>query len=129
MKKVFDHICVSLMLINNNVYTFISGILLSLSTGIITTLCFEKTPFWESWHLYASSIIYAISGALFIYVATRITAYQNYIASKQIVNRKTQREIIVDFEEHRYRFWVCEFLALILSLIFGTIFLFLNYVI
>ena len=119
--------CVSLMLINNNVYTFVSGILLSLSTGVITTLCLEKTPIFESWHLYASSIIYIISGALFIYVATQITAYQNYIASKQIVDRKVQHEIIADFESRRYHFWVCMFLGLIVSLISGTVLLFLNY--
>lgn len=129
MKKVFNYVCVFLMLINNNVYTFISGILLSLSTGMVTTLCFEKTPFLESWHLYASSIIYTISGALFIYVATRITAYQNYIASKQIVDRTAQYEIILDFEAHRYRFWVYIFLGLFLTLIVGTVLLFLNYII
>lgn len=129
MRRIFNCVCISLMLINNNVYTFISGILLSLSTGMVTTLCFEKTPFAESWHLYVSSIIYTISGALFIYVATRITAYQNYIASKQILERKTQREIIADFEAQRYRFWVFMFLGVIISLISGTILLFLNYII
>ena len=129
MRKIFNCVCISLMLINNNVYTFISGILLSLSTGMVTTLCFEKTPFAESWHLYVSSIIYTISGALFIYVATRITAYQNYIASKQIIGRKEQHEIIVDFEAHRYRFWIFMFLGLIVSLISGTMLLFLNYII
>ena len=129
MRRIFNHVCISLMLINNNAYTFISGILLSLSTGMVTTLCFEKTPFAESWHLYVSSIIYTISGALFIYVATRITAYQNYIASKQILERKAQHEIIADFESRRYRFWVCMFLGLIVSLISGTVLLFLNYII
>lgn len=129
MKKIFNSACISLMLINNNVYTFISGILLSLSTGMVTTLCFEKTSFFESWHLYTSSIIYTISGALLIYIATRITTYQNYIASKQIVDRKTQHEIIVDFEGRRYRFWVCMFSGVILTLVLGTILLFLNYII
>ncbi len=117
------------MLINNNVYTFISGILLSLSTGIITTLCLEKCGFVSSWHLYLSSVIYTVAGALFIYVASQITAYQNYIASKQIVERTARHAIINDFEAHRYIFWVIMFLALLLSLVFGTVLLFANYVI
>lgn len=129
MKKIFKKLCVPLMLVNNNVYTFISGILLSLATGVVTELCLEKTPFLESWHLYTASIVYVISGALFIYVATHITTYQNYIASNKIVDRKAQYGIIEDFEAHRYCLWVCIFLGVIFSLIAGTILLFLNYVI
>ena len=109
MKKVFDAICVSFLLINNNVYTFISGILLSLSTGIFTTLCFEKTAIAHSWHLYASSVLYAISGALLIYVASQIATYQNYIVSKHIIDKKAQRAIIDDFEAKRYGFWILFF--------------------
>ena len=38
-------------------------------------------------------------------------------------------EIIADFEAHRYRFWIFMFLGLIVSLISGTMLLFLNYII
>lgn len=115
------------MLINNNVYTFISGIVLSLSTGIITTLCLEKTTFCLSWHLYCSSIVYTISGALFIYVSSQITSYQAYISSKQIIHQEDKKSIINDFEVHRYKFWVVVFLCLVITLLSGTVLLFLNY--
>ena len=118
MKKIFEKLCVPLMLINDNVYTFISGILLSLSTGIITTLCMEKTPFNESWHLYASSVIYTIVG---------VSSYQNYITSNKIINKTEKKGIIKDHELHRCIFWVIYFLTLCLLLISGTVLLFLNY--
>ena len=127
MKKIFDSICVKLMLINNNVYTFISGILLSLATGMITTLCFEKAEFLSSWHLYLSSIIYTIVGGIFIYVESQITTYQNYIKTKQIIDKTKQHSIIRDFESHRYVFWVLLYLILVIALISGTVLLFLNY--
>ena len=129
MKKAFKYICIPLMLINNNVYTFISGIVLSLSTGIITTLCLDKIAFCLSWHLYCSSIAYTIAGALFIYVASQITSYQTYISSKQIVCAEEKKSIINDFEVHRYRFWVVVFFCLSITLFSGTILLFLNYII
>ena len=129
MKKLFKYICVPLILINNNVYTFISGILLSLSTGMITTLCYEKTDYFDSWHLYCSSFNYIIAGALFIYVASQITSYQNYISSKQIVEKTAQQSIINDFEAHRSSFWVIIFCCLFFTLVSGTVFLFLNYII
>ena len=127
MKKIFEKLCVPLMLINDNVYTFISGILLSLSTGIITTLCMEKTPFNESWHLYASSVIYTIVGAMLIYIISQVSSYQNYITSNKIINKTEKKGIIKDHELHRCIFWVIYFLTLCLLLISGTVLLFLNY--
>lgn len=127
IKKLFTKLCIPLMLINNNVYTFISGIILSLSTGIFTTLCFEKASFSVSWHLYISSIIYTVSGALLLYIASRVTPYQNYILAKQIIDRKAQSEIIQDFEAHRGLSWTLMLGGMIITLILGTIFLFLNY--
>ncbi len=127
MKKIFDKLCIPLMLINDNVYTFISGILLSLSTGIITTFCLEKTPFAESWHLYASSVIYTIVGAMLIYITSQVSSYQNYISSKKIINPTDKKSIIKDHELHRCNFWVIFFFTLCLLLILGMVLLFLNY--
>lgn len=129
MKKIFDCICIPLMLINNNVYTFVSGIVLSLSTGIITTLCLEEESFASSWHLYSSAILFMAAGALFIYVASQITSYQVYISSKQIVISEEKKSIVNDFEAHRYKFWLVIFLCLSTTLLLGTALLFLNYII
>lgn len=127
MKKVFDKLCIPLMLINDNVYTFISGILLSLSTGIITTFCLDKTPFSESWHLYTASLVYTIAGAMLIYVTSQVSSYQNYISSKKIINPIDKKSIIKDHEFYRCNFWVIFFLILCLCVIAGTVLMFLNY--
>ena len=126
--KLFNKFCLALMLINDNVYTFISGILLSVSTGVVTTLCMEKTPFSQSWHLYVSSILYTVVGAMLIYVTSQVSSYQNYIAAKKIVSQAEKKSIINDFEKYRYRFWVVFYLSLFALTIFGTVLLFLNYV-
>lgn len=130
MKKLFEKFCIPLMLINNNVYTFISGILLSLSTGIITTFCLEKTPFSESWHMYASSVIYTALSAMLIYIASQVTSYQNYFLANRttILESCDKKEVIKDHESHRSTFWVVFFLISHILLIAGTVLLFLNYV-
>ena len=128
MKKLFEKFCIPLMLIDNNVYTFISGIVLSLSTGIITTFCLEKTPLSESWHMYASSAIYMAVGAMLIYITSQITSYQNYILANRILDPQTKKDVIKDHESHRSTFWVMFYLLLNIFLIAGTVLLFLNYV-
>lgn len=123
---LFKKICTPLMLINDNVYTFISGILLSLSTGIITTFCIEKIPFKDSWHMYVSSIMYTIAGGMLIYITSRVSACQKYISEKNIA-AKARQGIIYDCEYERGSFWVTFFITLCIFLVAGTAFLFLNY--
>ena len=129
MNKIFSVICAPLMLINSNVYTFISGIVLSLSTGIITTLCMEKWSFVTSWNLYASSIVYTILGAMLIYVATRVSTYQDYIKDKDIVSYDERKSVLSDHEGYHCVFWVLFFTVMLLSLISGTALLLLKYII
>lgn len=127
MNKLFKKICIPLMLVNNNIYTFISGILISLSTGMFTTLCLEKSTFSNTWYLYISVILYSISGAICIYIATKISSYQNYILANKIVITKEKHEIVEDFETTKQKTWFMFFTLLFLSLIGGTGFLLLNY--
>lgn len=127
MVALFKKICAPLMLINDNVYTFISGILLSLSTGIITTFCIEKIPFKDSWHMYVSSIMYTIAGAMLIYITSQVSACQKYISEKNVLDAKDRQGIIYDCEHKRCSFWVTFFITLCIFLVAGTAFLFLNY--
>ena len=129
MKWIYEHICIPLMQINNNVYTFISGILISLSTNIFTTLCFEKFDFFEQWHIYLSTILFAISGAVCIYIATKMTGFQNYIISKQIIDPVERKEIIKDVTMKQRKLWLISFFVLISTAILATVLLIINYVI
>ena len=74
MKWLFKKICVPLMLINDNVYTFISGIVISLATNIFTTLFMEKDKwhFINSWHMYLSVLLYLFAGGLGIPLVKQI---------------------------------------------------------
>ena len=128
MKRLFNAICMPCMFLNNNAYTFISGILLSLSTGTINTLCLEKTAFVRAWHLYASSVLYTVAGALMLYIASRLTAYQAYVTSEKIIDPEERKAIFVDFDGHKEAQWVWIFTALFVTLLGGTVLLFMNYV-
>ncbi len=128
MKFFYNKICRPLMLINYNVYTFISGIILSLSTGIFTTLCLERVGmFAQDWHLYVSTVLYLISGALCIYIATKLTPLHDYVQSGSIPNTNERYEIVDGVFGTQYKFWVAVFAALILTLIGGTVFMALNF--
>lgn len=127
MNWIYERICVPLMLINNNIYTFLSGILISLSTNIFTTLCFERFDLAKQWHIYLATLLFATSGAICIFLATKMTAYQNYIISKQIVDLSDRKSIIRDVTFQRKGTWVLSFFVLILSSLAGTALLILNY--
>lgn len=127
MRKIYERCCVALMLIDNNVYTFISGILISLATNIFTTLCFEKFDIFGQWHLYISTVMYAISGAICILIATKTTAFQNYIYNKQILDLAEKRQIVIDVTKKDERKWIFRFALLFVSLISGTVLLAINY--
>lgn len=117
---MFKKFCIPLMLINNNVYTFISGILLSLSTGVFTTLCLEKWGVSENWFLYVSVILYLVCGAICIYISSKITPYQNYISANKIILFEEQKSVLCDFEWKKRKKWISVFLGLIFSFLSGT---------
>lgn len=124
---MFKKICIPLMLINNNVYTFISGIFISLSTNIITTLCFEKYESRQIF-LYVSSILFAVSGAYCIFLATKISGFQNFIMNKpKILSKDEQYQIVFDIEMENSNKWIWRYICLILSTFVGIVLLLINY--
>ena len=128
MNWIYERICIPLMQINNNVYTFLSGILISLSTNIFTTLCFEKFELAKQWHIYLATLLFAASGAICIFLATKMTPYQNYIISKQIIDLSERRNVIRDTTSEKKRTWVFYF-VLVVTTLAGTVLLVVNYAI
>ena len=129
MNWIYERICIPLMQVNNNVYTFLSGILISLSTNIFTTLCFEKFEFVKQWYIYLSTLLFAVSGAICIILATKMTPYQNYIISKQIIDLFERRNVIRDATFEKKRAWVFYYFILIVTTLAGTALLVVNYAI
>lgn len=128
MKRVFINFCVPLMLINNNVYTFLSGVIVSLAINVFSTLCIEKITINIGWHLYIAFAFFLVSGALFIYVATKIASYQNYIISKQIIDANEKKGIVMDFEIKNATKWFVTFISLIITTVGGCVLLLVNYI-
>lgn len=127
MKEIFKKICIPLMLVDNNVYAFLSGILISLSTNIFTSLCFEDFNIKTQWHLYISSFMLLISGAIKMFLAVKITRYQDYFISKQIRDTAEKRKIVIDITNSNYVKWTLAYIVLIISLILSLCLVSINH--
>ncbi|MCM1286887.1 MAG: hypothetical protein NC240_01155 [Clostridium sp.] len=117
------------MLVNNNVYTFISGIFVALSVNIFTSLCFEKADIYAHWHLYLSTLIFLLTGALCMYFAAKLSKFQNYIIEKHVIDYGKKREIVLEATKNAYVKWTLIYIVQIVVFIFGIILLVLNYII
>lgn len=129
MNWIYERICIPLMQINNNVYTFLSGILISLSTNIFTTLCFKEFDLANQWHLYLATLLFATSGATCIFLSTKITPCQNYIISRQIIDLSERRKVIKDVTSGKKLTWVISFSVLLVTSLAGVALLVVNYAI
>lgn len=129
MKILYAKVCVPLMLISNNVYTFISGIFVALSINIFTSLCLEEYSICSSWHLYLSTLIFLFVSALCIYLATRLNGFQNYIIQKCIIDYTKKQKIAVEATQREYVKFTLIYILLLIMFIFGVALLILNFVI
>lgn len=126
MKRVFKMICVPLIQVNNNIYTFVGGILVSLATNIFATLCFQEFDWQNQWYQYFAAIMFATASAVCLYLATKMSGVQNYINSKK-KHPSERRRIIIDVTESEYWKWLIAFFLLFISIVIGIILLSFNF--
>lgn len=126
---MYRNICIPLMQINSNIYAFISGILVSLSTNIFTTLCFEPFDLLHQWHRYLATLFLIFSGALCMYISVKISTFQSYISNNQITKVSEIRGIIAETTEERKVVWIVIYVSLITLSIGSFIFLGFSWVI
>ena len=119
MKTIFDYICYPLLHINNNVYTFLSGIAISVSTNIFSTIVTDTIGFCSQWNLYVSVLSFLISGALLLYMAAKMMRFQNLAFSQN----GWKESIIKDATNSDYKKWILRFSLVILFTILGIVFL------
>lgn len=115
------------MMINNNVYTFLSGILVSLSINIFTSLCFEKGSFCSNWFLYLASVIFLLTSALCMHLAAKISKFQNYIIEKRIIDYESKQAIVIDATKQAYIKWIVLYACIFLMSFSGIILLAFNF--
>lgn len=124
MKWLFKVICFPLLHINNNVYTFLSGIAISLATNIFTTICIDDINFAVQWNLYVSTVAFAIVSALLLFMASKMSGFQGFAYNSPESYNKTWREdVLCDATKDDYKKWVVRFFLLLFSLIVGISFL------
>lgn len=125
---MYKKICVPLMLINNNVYTFISGIFVSLSINIFTSLCFEKSTLHVKWFMYLATIFFLAASASCMYLAAKLNGFQNYIFEKHIADYENKKSIVLDATKDQQNKWIIVYLCTALIFMVGVSLLVLNFI-
>lgn len=126
---MYKKICIPLMLINNNVYTFLSGILVSLSINIFTSLCFEKSSLCGSWFMYLASMVFLFASALFMYLATKLSRFQNYIIEKRISDYDSKKSIVLDATKKEHIKWIVIYVCEAVLVIGGVVLLVFSFIV
>lgn len=125
---MYKRVFVPLMLINNNVYTFVSGILISLSINIFTNLCFAKSSLYTNWFLYLATIVFLLASALCMYIAAKISGFQSYIAVKRYTEYKDKETIVLDATKSKEKKWIRTYLFTVFMVISGVVLLVFNFI-
>jgi hypothetical protein len=128
MEVLFKKVSVPLMMIHNNVYVFLSGIFVSLSINIFTSLCFERASLSKHWHLYLATLFFLLASALFMYIAAKISKFQNYIIEKRVIEHSKKHDIIIDATKNNRVKWVIIFALIVFIIIVGAVLLVMNFI-
>lgn len=125
---MYKRVFVPLMLINNNVYTFVSGILVSLSINIFTNLCFAKSSLYTNWFLYLATIVFLLASALCMYLAAKLSGFQSYITVKRYTEYKDKETIVLGATKNKEKTWIMTYLFTVFMVISGGVLLVFNFI-
>ena len=124
MKLIYEIICLPLLHINSNVYTFFSGIAISVATNIFTTICIDDFPFSSQWNLYVATFSFTILSGLLLYIATKISGFQEFANNPGNEFNNQMKDIIIhEATEENYKSWVKRYFLIVVSLGAGIVFL------
>ena len=126
-KYIHEHIGVRLLLIDNNVYSFFGGILISLATNIFTTECFFEFDFFKQWHIYLAAFLFTVASATCVFVATKMADFQKYMKEWNIKDIEERKEIIKDITKTHIKLWVTAFMVLFIAFLAGILLLLRNF--
>lgn len=125
---MYRKICVPLMMINNNVYSFISGIFVSLAINIFTSLCIERCGLNDRWFMYLAVLVFLLTSILCMYLAAKLSRFQSYIIDKHIVNYEEKIGIILEATQVNKSKWILIYFCSVLLTIIGSGLLAFNFV-
>ena len=127
LKEFLSRIYLPWLQVDNNIYSFMSGIFVSLATNVFTTLCFEKYNWAEQWHYYLATLMFVIASALCLYLATKLNGVQTYINNNPRIQAKDKKQYLLDVANANQVRWFMAFSTLLASVILGVLFLAYSY--
>ncbi len=125
---MYRKICVPLMMINNNIYSFISGIFVSLSINIFTSLCVERCGLNDKWFMYLAALVFLLTSILFMYLSAKLSRFQSYIIDKHIADYEGKVGIILEATQTNKNKWILIYFCSALLIISGGGLLTFNFV-
>lgn len=129
-----------LMGISDSVYVFLSGILISLFTNLLTSLCFEDMDFSKYWCVIVTIVTSAISGGLCMLIAAKLSPLQNTLkrtletfeeqdkASGDLMQKNRRRKTFADLTKKSLWKWMLGYCLFITSFIASIVLMVLKFV-
>lgn len=118
-----------LMLKNSNVYSYISGIFVSLATNILASLCIEKRDFPNRAFLLGATVAFLASSIAFMWLAGKLSRFQDYIRRKKEIRNDNDRiKIVKNAMKLKYREYLLAYAIAILTPIIGVVLLVIHLV-
>lgn len=124
IKKVFFVLCFPLLRVNNNIYTFLSGVAISLSTNLFSSICIDDIHYCNQWNLYLASLAFATVSAFLLFIATKLSGVQEFIRTcGRDYDFNSKKRIVEEATSGEYIKWVIRYFILFSLLIAGIILL------
>ena len=79
--------------------------------------------------MYLASIVFVLASALFMYLAAKLSRFQNYIIEKRIIGYDNKKSIVLDATEKEHTKWVVSYICVSIMLICGIILLVFNFIV
>ena len=138
--NIFQKSLWGLMGISDSVYVFLSGILISLFTNLLTSLCFEDWELGKNWCIIVTIGMSALSGGLCMLIAAKLSPLQNILkrdletfkeqdkVNGDLTQRSRRRKIFADLTKKSLWRWMLVYFLFITSFIASIVLMILKFV-
>jgi len=134
---MFKIICIPLLQLSSNIYSFFSGVLVSLSTSILIALCYEPFNISIQWNQFISMIMFFLSSISCMVISTRASRIQIYLNKENITEKDKRIQVIEDLthcsvtsefcKKNKIK-WLFTYFCLFVSFIIAFFSLMLNWI-
>ena len=79
--------------------------------------------------MYLASMVFLLASALFMYLAAKLSRFQNYIIEKRIIDYDSKKSIVLDATKKEHTKWIVIYVCEAVLVIGGVILLVFNFIV